>query len=156
MDTHCYLERLALRLRVIRSRVWIPLGAEFSPLLYRSSLHRALYYYPSSRVSLNGVKCDVKQLIGGGRVCILRHRGVQLKLAYSWTRPAILVVGKDRWGTFLFLLILHFHSCSSFSPVPLFHLLYPLFCLSSTYKCWRVIKPKRNKKTPNHHNHLEL
>ena len=28
--------------------------------------------------------------------CILRHRGVQLILAYSWTRPAILVAGKDR------------------------------------------------------------
>ena len=26
--------------------------------------------------------------------CILRHRGVQLILAYSWTRPAILAAGK--------------------------------------------------------------
>ena len=44
-------------------------------------------------------------------------------LAYSWARPAILVAGKDR-GMFLFLLFLHFHSCSSFFPVPLFHLFY--------------------------------
>ena len=33
---------------------------------------------------------------------ILRHRGVQLKLAYSWARPAILVAGKGRGGMFLF------------------------------------------------------
>ena len=30
--------------------------------------------------------------------CILRHRGVQLILAYSWERPAILVAGKGRGG----------------------------------------------------------
>ena len=60
---------------------------------------------------------------GGAKVlCILHHRGVQLILAYSWARPAILVVGKGRGGMFLFLLFLHFHSCSSFFPVPLFHL----------------------------------
>ena len=52
-------------------------------------------------------------------------------LAYSWARPAILVVGKGRGGMFLFLLFLHFHSCSSFFPVPLFHLLCSLFYLFS-------------------------
>ena len=60
-------------------------------------------------------------------LCILHHWGVQLILAYSWARPAILVVGKGRGGMFLFLLFLHFQSCSSFFPVPLFHLLYSLF-----------------------------
>ena len=65
---------------------------------------------------------------GGAKVlCILHHWGVQLILAYSWARPAILVVGKGRGGMFLFLLFLHFLSCSSFFPVPLFHLLYSLF-----------------------------
>ena len=60
---------------------------------------------------------------GGAKVsCILCHRGVQLILAYSWARPAILVAGKGRGGMFLFLLFLHFHSCSSFFPLPLFHL----------------------------------
>ena len=49
--------------------------------------------------------------------CILRHRGVQLILAYSWARPAILVAGKGIGRMFLFLLFLHFHSCSSFFPV---------------------------------------
>ena len=37
-------------------------------------------------------------------MCILRHRGVQLILAYSWSRLAILVAGKGRGGVFLFLL----------------------------------------------------
>ena len=42
---------------------------------------------------------------GGAKVlCILHHWGVQLILAYSWARPAILVVGKGRGGMFLFLL----------------------------------------------------
>ena len=44
--------------------------------------------------------------------CILHHRGIQLRLAYSWARPSILVAGKDREGMFLFLLFLHFNSCS--------------------------------------------
>ena len=59
--------------------------------------------------------------------------GVQLILAYNWARPAILVVGKGRGGMFLFLLFLHFLSCSSFFPVPLFHLLYSLFYLFSPF-----------------------
>ena len=33
--------------------------------------------------------------------CILRHRGIQLMLAYSWARPAIIVAGKGRGGMFL-------------------------------------------------------
>ena len=71
---------------------------------------------------------------GGAKVLgLLHHRGVQLILAYSWARPAILVVGKGRGGMFLFLLFLHFHSCSSFFPVPLFHLLYSLFYLFSPF-----------------------
>ena len=71
---------------------------------------------------------------GGAKVlCILHHWGVQLILAYSWARPAILVVGKVRGEMFLFLLFLHFHSCSSFFPVPLFHLLYSLFYLFSPF-----------------------
>ena len=35
-------------------------------------------------------------------LCILPHRGVQLILAYSQARPAILVAGKGR-GMFLFM-----------------------------------------------------
>ena len=45
-------------------------------------------------------------------LCILRHRGIQLILAYSWAMPAILVAGTGRGGMFLFLLFLHFHSFS--------------------------------------------
>ena len=70
--------------------------------------------------------------LGGAKVsCIFCHRGVQLILAYSWARPAILVAGKGREVMFLFLLFLHFHSCSSFFPVPHFHLFCYLFCLFS-------------------------
>ena len=55
---------------------------------------------------------------GGANVsCILCHRGVQLILAYSWSRPAI-VVGKGGGGMFLFLLFLPFHFCSSFFSSP--------------------------------------
>ena len=60
-------------------------------------------------------------------------RGVQLILAYSWARPAILVAGKGREVMFLFLLFLHFHSCFSFFPVPPFHLFCYLVCLFSPF-----------------------
>ena len=90
------------------------------------ALIKSLKYIHNSRVMM--------RWSGGAKVlCILHHRGVQLILAYSWARPAILVVGKGRGGMFLFLLFLHFHSCSSFLPVPLFHLLYSLFCLFSPF-----------------------
>ena len=68
---------------------------------------------------------------GGTKVlCILRHWGIQLILAYSWERPAILVAGKGRGGMFLFLLFLHFHSCFFFISVPLFHFYYLFYLLS--------------------------
>ena len=71
---------------------------------------------------------------GGPKVlCISRHRGVQLILAYSWARPAILLAGKGRGRMFLFRLFHHFHSCSSFFPVPLFHLFYYLLYLFSPF-----------------------
>ena len=68
-------------------------------------------------------------VIGVKLLCILLHWGVQLILAYCWARPASLAAGKSRGRLFLFLLILHFHSCSSFFPVPLFHLFHYLFYL---------------------------
>ena len=59
---------------------------------------------------------------GGAKVsCILRHWGVQLILAYTWARPAILVAGKG-WGMFLFCFF-------TFIPVPFFSVpLLHLFC----------------------------
>ena len=97
--------------------------------------------------------CGVVRCGEGGMY--LSHWGVQLILAYSWARPAILVAGKGRGRMFLFLLFLHFHSCSSFFPLLLFHLLYCLFYLFSpfsgrrhkiTHKGWRVVKPQQNQK----------
>ena len=32
--------------------------------------------------------------------CMLHHLGVELILAYSWARPAVLVAGKGRRGMF--------------------------------------------------------
>ena len=53
-------------------------------------------------VSLRELDCFPDKLwgwLGGVKVlCILRHGGIQLILAYSWTRPAILVVGNGRGG----------------------------------------------------------
>ena len=66
-------------------------------------------------------------------VMYLTSLDIQLILAYSQARPAILVAGMDRGGMLLFLPFLHFHSCSSFFPVLLFHLFYYLFCLSSPF-----------------------
>ena len=68
--------------------------------------------------------------------CILDHWGVQLILAYSLVRLAVLVAGKDRvllLLLLLFLLFLHFHFCSSFFPVLLFHLFNYLFYLFSSF-----------------------
>ena len=87
--------------------------------------HMSIY----SRIQVN-----TRGWSGGVKVsCILCHRGVHLILAYSWARPAIVEVGKGRGGMFLFLLFLPFHSCSSFFPVPLFHLFYYLFYLFSPF-----------------------
>ena len=71
------------------------------------------------------------------QACVLRHRGAQLILAYSWARPAILVADKGKRGMFLFLLFLHFYSCSSFFLVPLCHLFYYIFCLFSPF-LWKT------------------
>ena len=83
------------------------------------------------------ILCFCREMMGwsGGAdvSCILCHWGVQLILAYSWARPAILVAGKGREVMFLFLLFLHFHSSFSFFPVPLFHLFCYLFCRFSPF-----------------------
>ena len=42
-------------------------------------------------------------------LCILHLWGVQLRLAYSWARPAVLTVGKGRGGMFFcFFTFIHF------------------------------------------------
>ena len=62
--------------------------------------------------------------------CILHHQGVEMILAYSLVRLAILVTGKGRGGMFLFLLFRYFYSFS-FLPCPsLSSPLLSLFSLS--------------------------
>ena len=119
---------------------WCMVAVLFRHLKMQISLHTTytacllflLWKFMGRSVQISSRKFERRGWLGGAKVlCILHHRGVQLILAYIWVRPAILVVGKGRGGMFLFLLFLHFHSCSSFFPVPLFHLLYSLFYLSS-------------------------
>ena len=105
------------------------LWANFAQISYGASLGRG-----NKRLLKWSRFVDQGGWSGGAKVsCILCHRGVQLILAYSWARPAILVAGYGRGGMFLFLLFLHFHSCSSFFPVPLFHLFDYLFYHSSPF-----------------------
>ena len=90
-----------------------------------------------------------------GEGVYLTSSGNQMILACSWARPAILVAGKGRRGMFLFLLFLHFHSCSPFFPVPLFHFLsssissiFSPFLLETTQndpQGLRVVKLQRNQ-----------
>ena len=54
-------------------------------------------------------------------------------LACSWARPAILAAGKGRGGMFIFLLFLHIHSFSSFSPLCCPSLSSPLLSLLSLF-----------------------
>ena len=70
---------------------------------------------------------------GGVKVsCILHHRGVQLILAYSCARPAILKAGKGRGGMFLFFCFFTVIPVP-FSSLSLFFLLYYLFYLFSSF-----------------------
>ena len=63
-------------------------------------------------------RCRVSCVIGG-----------PTEIGLHWARPPFLATGKDTEGI-CFLLFLHCHSFSSFSHVPLFHLLYCFFYLS--------------------------
>ena len=98
------------------------------------------------------VMCRVEWWSGVVKVsCILRLQGVQLILAYSWARPAILVAGKGRGGMFLFLLL--------YTIIPVFLSSLSLSFISSTissisflhfsgrrhkmtHKGWPVVKPQ--------------
>ena len=62
--------------------------------------------------------------------CILRHRGVQLILAYSWARLAILAAGKGRGNCFYISSVSSLLFLFLFS-VPVFYLLYYFFYLFS-------------------------
>ena len=83
--------------------------------------------------------------------CILRHRDVQLILAYSWARFGILVAGEGRGGEcfyffcfFTFTLIplssLSLSSIASISFLPFSARRHKMI-----HKGWRVVKPKHNQ-----------
>ena len=92
---------------------------------------------------------------GGAKVsCILRHRGVQLILAYNWARPVTLVAGKGRGGMFYFFCFFTFilvrlsylslsfisSTISSISFLPFSGRRHKM-----THKGWRVVKPQHNQ-----------
>ena len=95
--------------------------------------------------------------LGGVKVsCILCHWGVQLILAYSWARPAILVAGKGReviFYFFCFYTFIHvplsslslsfiFSAISSVSFLPFSGRRHKM-----THKGWRVVKPQHRTQT---------
>ena len=85
---------------------------------------------PSWRCAFN----ECRGWLDGAKVsCIVRHRCMQLILAYNLARPAILVAGKGRGEILIFLLFLHFHSCSSFFPVPPIHIVFCHFYVFSPF-----------------------
>ena len=128
------VKRVCLHVANLLSTAIAPMCASASPVLHCSHTPFTLPCYKETLVRLHILHSFLRDWSGVAKVlCILRHRGVQLILVYSWTRPAILVAGKGRGGMLLFLLFLHFHSCSSFFPVPLFHLFYYLFYLFSPF-----------------------
>ena len=64
--------------------------------------------------------------------CILRHRGVQLRLAYNWARPAIIAAGKGR-GEIIFISFYNF-TFIHFPLSPLYHsFISSLSLLSPTF-----------------------
>ena len=74
---------------------------------------------------------------------ILRHQGIQLRLAFSWARPAILAAGKGRGGVFIFLRFF------TFTCVPLSSLSFSF--IYSTISGWpRTLENRENgeKKFP--------
>ena len=117
------------------------------------STHNIQFYWELEKIIPELLPNTLWGWLGGVKVsCILSQWGVQLILAYSWARPAILVARKGRGEIFLFLLFLHFHSCSSFFPVPLFHLHFLFYFLpfsgrwrKMTHKGWHVNKPQHNQ-----------
>ena len=122
-------------------------------VLFYYLLFVPVYHYFVCLIAISEFQNGSGGWSGGAKVlCIFHHRGVQLILAYSWARPAILVVGKGRgeW----FLLFLHFHALSSLSLSFISSIsLLSLFSLSlgenkMTLKGWRVVKPQHNQSKP--------
>ena len=77
-------------------------------------------------------------MVGCGKgSCILHHWGIQLILAYSWARPTILIVGKDRGGI----------SISSVSSLSFLFLFLPCPSLSSPLLSLLPFSGRRHKMT---------
>ena len=120
-------------LRMLRLYIWLCFSNTKTSRLMK--LHTYIHH---------DAPCPLPSTITGGwsgvaKVsCILRHRGIQLILAYSWARLAVLVAGKGRGEYFIssvsFLSFLFlFLPCPSLSSTLLSFLLYYLFYLFSPF-----------------------
>ena len=119
-------------------------------------------FFPESRMVFHAMeticmKCQILTgWLGEAKVsCILRHRGVQLILVYSWARPVILVAGIRVERECFISCVSSLSFLFMFLPCPsLFHLLYYLFNLASpflwerhkmSHKGWCVVKCQLNQ-----------
>ena len=110
---------------------------------------------PTSDHKVPGSNPSWRQWSGVAKVsCILHHWGVQLILAYSWARPAILIAGKGRGGIFFISSVSSISFLFLFLPCPsLSSFLLSLLSLlpfsgrwhKMTHKGWHIIKPQHNQ-----------
>ena len=71
------------------------------------SLIKSLSFNQQNKWTLQNVSMESRGWSGVAKVsCILHHQGVQLILAYSWARPAVLAAG--RGGMFNFCCVFTF------------------------------------------------
>ena len=159
-----FMQRIKTQIRLCRCTGWFesPLGAHIRRYVFSCcGLYIIIYYYvyhDQLSFSQNWGWLGVAKVL-----CILCHRGIQLILAYSWARPAILVAGKGRGGMF------YFFNFFTFIPVPLSSLsLSFISCTISsisflpfsgrqhkmTHKGWCVVKPQHNQFSQNYFTHL--
>ena len=103
-----------------------------------------------------GLQTRIRGWLGEAKVSyVLHYWDVQLILAYSWARPAIIAAGGGRGEMFLLLLFLHFHSFFP-SPQSLSFISSTISSISllpfsgrqhkMTHMGWCVFKPQHTKK----------
>ena len=98
----------------------------FSPTVLMRFLCSNVFHVKTS-LSINISFCCLSSLLVS---CILRYRGVQLILAYSWARPAILEADKGRGEMFLFFFFFSSLSFIFLSPLSLSHISSTIFSIS--------------------------
>ena len=102
-------------------------GQGFSQLFLNLNTIFTLNIWTDVPKQTEQIQIRSRRWFGGAKMSfILCHWGVQLIMAYSWARPAILVASKGRGGCFYFFCFF------TFIPVPLSSLTLSLSFISST------------------------